>query len=990
LVVEDKVPVEDLLVLTFTRAAAGEMKERLNRALVGAFEAPGADAKWLLAQIQKLPAADISTIHAFCGHLVREYFQEVGVDPQFKMGEETQLAILKREALEDVFEEAYVTIPEAGDNAFSRLVEMFSGNRDDEGLKKLVLQCDRFLSTLADPETWSAGAVEQLKMDAKAFESSAWGLSLKQGARRDLEAAVQLITKARQIADNNEDFIKTADQLAQDMQGVAQALKMLDSGYPDFCDTLLAVDFPRYKGSRKDKETSDAIKDIRNEAKDIVQKLQEIVREPLAESLGEMAAMAKPMEDVLALTRAFQEAYRKKKEDKGLLDFPDTEKLALRILSRPDIARELQQQYQYIFIDEYQDTNEMQEAIIAQIRRPDNYFMVGDVKQSIYRFRLADPGIFLEKYKRFGSGESPDSQLVTLGKNFRSGQGVIDAVNDLFGRIMSPELGEVAYDNQARLYRGVAEGAPYTLAQVHIIETGKADGGEMEARLIAKHINAMVGQPMTVSKTNKTKRISYRDIGVLMRAVTGRGETYARILAEEGIPTYYEGGQTYYESIEITVILNTIRIIDNYRKDIPLLAVLLSPIGGFTPEEVAAVRTAGGQDYFYRCVENWIQNPAGDLQKRLRKFIDRLKDWRDQARLSSTEDFLWRLYLDTGYYIAVGSLPGGPQRQKNLRVLLKRAADYKAATQLGIFQFADYVDQMKKQDFDTSPPGILSENSDVVRIMTIHKSKGLEFPVVFIAGMGRRFNRGAQGRTGVLFHRTLGICPDSIHPELRMRAPTFAAVVTQKKIQMEELSEEMRLLYVAMTRAMEQIVMVGSVKDLEQAQKRWGVTPDLYHLKKAGCYLDWVMQATGGVCPKSFRITEHPLSGEAIPQTVSLTAVQESDITDEKRLEIKRRVHWRYPGDGDAIPGKLSVTAIAKLCQNKGQVQPPEVPERMTAPVFLKGQSGAIGAAELGTGIHTVMQGISMDKLRAAQCPEAVEAVVAAEGRRMVADQILL
>lgn len=1006
MVVEEGVDVRSLLVLTFTRAAAGEMKERLHRALVKELEKPEAQVKAILDQLHALASADISTMHGFCGSLLRDYFQEAGIDPAFKMGNETELAIMVQESLEAVFETNYLAVPPGEDTPFSTLVEMFTGNRDDGDLKNLVETFHRFTMTLADPAGWCEEALARFDLDVAGFWSSPWGEALIQNTASDLAAAVGILEKALEMVEGSELLVKVEEQLREDHGAIVLASKKLREGYAPFYEALAAIPFARYKGCKADKETSDIIKNMRSEARDIIKGVREKFSGSVEDALADIKAMKAPMETLIALTRQFEEVYGQKKEAKGLLDFNDLEHFTLALLQNPQVAKEVQERYRYVFLDEYQDTNAMQETIIQKIVRRDNYFMVGDVKQSIYRFRLADPGIFIEKYHAFSREAQGEGTLVTLSKNFRSSQAVVDSVNHVFKAIMSENLGEVAYDERAQLYKGLPAQGPYRHTKIHLLETkaeedeaaATTDPVELEARFIAGEIKARVGKPIFITKTGESRRLTYSDIGVLMRAVTGRGEVFAQVFAQEGIPTYFEGGDTYYESLEITVILNLLRIIDNPHQDIPLLGVMLSPIGGFTPKEAAQIRARVETEYFYQGVMDYAQNGEDELAVRLTAFLGTLNQWSFDAKVMAVEDFIWRLYTQTGYYLFVGTLSGGDQRQSNLRMLLKRAGDYKNATLKGVFHFIRFIERMKKHQFDTSPPGILGENDDVVRITTIHKSKGLEFPVVFVAGMGRQFNtRLGSGR--VLFHRVLGICPDYINPEKRMMAPTLAKSICTDQMRMENLSEEMRLLYVAMTRAMEELILVGGVKDVEKAVERWNNPADLYHLKKAKGFLDWVMlalnsQSLGGLPPVDKEVCTvemadclvaiHPFNtleeGQKTAQPTQVDMTQ-MVVDPETAKDITRRLAWQYPGEGMAEPPeKMSVTQI-----KRGGV--PLAPERLSRPAFMEAGESQYSSTELGTGIHAVLLALDLDRINRCKDPGAVREAVAAQADAMVAEE---
>lgn len=1002
LIVEDGVGVDSLLVLTFTRAAAGEMRERLSVELTKALaEARNSKMRRRLSEaLQKLSMAAIETIHAFCGEVVREYFQEVGADPNYRIGDETELAMLQNEALAAVFETRYQQIPENGRTPFSDLVDRYTTSRGDEGLQNLVLRVWQFLTSLKDPEGWQRSAIDRLAMDAPAFEASPWRKAVNAMATSALTAAAHLLDTARAMLGGVSGFEKTAAQLAEDRAMVAHALSAVDADWESFRVMLTGMKFPTYKGNRKaDAVLSDAVKNWRNDAKKAVGEAQALVIGDLKSQLADHRAMAAPMQALLDLTADFEAAYRELKAERDVLDFHDVERDTLAILANDAIAETLQQRFAHIFVDEYQDTNEVQEAILARVRRPDNYFMVGDVKQSIYRFRQADPTIFIDKYRQYQSGQAPASKLVTLGRNFRSDQGVVDGVNALFSRIMSPALGEVAYDDNAALVCGLAdEGRPLLPVSVQVLTGSAAEKAEAEARHIAGLIHQWVGQEIFIAKDAKegkkgvSRPLRYRDIGVLMRSVSGgKGETVARIFAGEGIPTYFDGGATYYAAIEVSVVLNLIRVIDNYRQDLPLLSVMRSPVGRFSDEELAAIRVAAKARPFYQSLEAMAET-ASPLGEKAAGFLVQLARWHQQSFAMSVSDFLWQLYLETGYYTAVGALPGGEQRQKNLRTLLDRAETYQANTLKGVFQFVDYVERMDKASFDDSPPGVLSENDDVVRIMTIHKSKGLEFPVVFLAGAGNQFNIQDTGGK-VLLHRKLGICPTWIDPEAGVYHNTLARALAQARGKTETLSEEMRLLYVAMTRAMEKLVIVGTVKDQGKATEKWQRPCELYFLGKGkSSFLDWIMLALydpgrpGNSVTPAVTIAldaagaDQPLHPQA--------AAQKPAETDAAalRAEVARRLAWHYPAPRTQAPSKLSVTEIERLREQQDPAEGHiEIPERITRPAFMA-EAGPRHwlPGELGTGIHTLLQRIDLDKVRACGGDAAqIAAVVRAEAARL-------
>ncbi|MEG0074855.1 MAG: helicase-exonuclease AddAB subunit AddA [Eubacterium sp.] len=1018
MVVEERIPVGHLLVLTFTRAAAAEMKERLSKALMNELEKEEVDSDFILDQLNHLGSASISTLHSFCATIARDYFQIGGIDPEFTMCNETERSIMIQEALDELFEERYCVIPKDGMTAFSILVEMFTGNRNDRELKELVERFHRFLVTQPEPKIWCNTVLSYFDSDSNTFWKNPWGIELKKLIKTDIEGAATLLKKAYELCADYDGFEKTAEQVNGEYQTVELMLEAIETDYDMFTKTMSTMDFLRYKGATKvDRETSDAVKDLRNEAKSIIQNLKKEYGNNLESALEKIQKMKQPMIDLIELTNAFEGKFQEKKDAKNLLDFNDLEQVTLRILKNKTVADEVREQYAHIFLDEYQDTNDMQEAIIQQIVRKDNYFMVGDVKQSIYRFRLADPTIFIGKYLAFEKEEDLCNELITLSQNFRSCTGVIDGVNTIFEKIMQPELGEIDYDTKARLYKGLSQNGDYKKTELHIIEDSSCDDSdlsvsemsavEIEAHFIAREIQNKVGTELFDTKSGTTRTVEYRDIGLLMRSVAGRGDIYAKIFSEQGIPAYFDGGDHYYESLEMTVIMNLLTLIDNRHQDIPLLSVMTSPIENFSIEECTEIRLFCKEGSYYHAVEKYRDGCQDKLAQKLKTFYGHLDVWRNASKTMDIEDFLWKLYLDTGYYYFVGALPGGEQRKSNLRVLLKRAGDYKRSTLKGLFYFVKFIDRMKKHRYDTSPPSILSEQENVVRIMTVHKSKGLEFPIVFFSGVGKKFNK--QGNTGrVLFHKKLGICPEFVDLTLRARTSTLAQSTCSRRNEMEMLSEEMRLLYVAMTRACEQLIIVGTVKDTENKFKKWSNGASLYQLKKATGILDWIMLV---LCDKQMPIInkeerrghmESPYfdiyfyKAEESQMQKSIDYLDEDFITEERddnidfNQKINHRLGFIYPIDRqDKLPGKMTVTEINQFSSDGSKKI--EVPERITTPPFLQAYAINYTPAERGTALHFMMQNLNLDKIRAAKKEnEALLKILESERKRLINAQLLL
>ncbi|TYC85877.1 helicase-exonuclease AddAB subunit AddA [Acetobacterium wieringae] len=1030
IILEEKVGVDELLILTFTRGAAGEMKNRLSQALARELENPQNDRSFLMKQINSLGGASISTLHSFCLSVLRQYFHKGDIDPGFAIGNDTEMALMQKEALEEVFEEEYQQAiarrdSEASEQSqeinqkqndrdidFLDLIEKYSGNKNDQALKDTVETLYRFLATQPNPGIWSRQALTLFDCDQKSLKTSVWGKALKKIIKTELQGAMDAAIKARDLS-AAAGFEKTHEQMISEEAMLNSLKKALQDDLVAGLEALKNLSYERFKGSAKEnKEHNEQIKKYRDEAKSCIAKLQKRFAINLEEMVQELNDLKKPMADLVALTEKFWAAFQAQKARKNLVDYNDLEQLTLKILMDPDVAAEVRSRYRYIFLDEYQDTNEMQETILQQIVRDNNYFMVGDVKQSIYRFRLADPTIFIGKYERFGRDEDPNNRLVTLNQNFRSAQGVINSVNAVFEKVMSAGLGEVNYDEQARLNKGLPHEGPYQKTEIHIIEEQQQeteDGDreafdqveqenltavEVEARFVARQIQALVGTTFFDTRHNQERVIGYGDFGVLMRSVVGRGDVYLKVFSEMGIPTYFDGGTNYYESLEITMILNLLNLMDNQHQDLPLLSIMTSPIGNFTTTECTRLRIAHPQGFFYQAAEAYAQTEADELAQKLAAFYQKLTKWRDQSKLMPVEDFLWKIYLESGYYAFVGALPGGEQRQCNLRILLKRAGDYKKSTLKGLYQFIRFVENMKKYKQDISPPALVGNDQAVVRLMTIHKSKGLEFPIVFLTGIGKGFNKRSN-YAQVLFHKELGICPDYVNLEKRYKHNSLAKEVCKAQSNIEMLSEEMRLLYVGMTRAEEKLVIVGTVKNCEKAWQKWYSEPDEYHLLNAASLLDWVMMGVlAGRDPAlsnreldDFSIVYHQAdrftenteikqnsadrslvndSGRDDPKAVADKATRY--ISQADREAIYQRLDFSYPAKAEnELPSKMSVTEV-KTYQKSDLTDPTKrlgtITPKQEKPKFLEQKQTDFTAAQRGSALHLLMEVVDLKPIR--------------------------
>ncbi|CAI6017977.1 UvrD-helicase domain-containing protein [Cohnella sp. JJ-181] len=943
--------VDALLVATFTKASAAEMKERIRAALELKLEEAPASVH-LRRQLALLPRASITTLHSFCMETVQRYAPLIGLDPGFRIANETEAELLRMDTLDELFEARYEQELEQGEEGeLAVLADLYGGQRSDEPLHRLVLELFDFSRSHPWPDRWLRDTAAAFDIGGEAdLASSPWVQSMRADVLLALSGAEGLLRGARDLAAAPGGPQPYASTLAEDAALVAALTRTVNARpWTEWREAFASADFGRLKACRGDgydPELQERVKRMRDEAKKTVTKLKEewFVRSP-AQYAEELAALAPRMREIAELVIAFGDEYEAAKRDKGLLDFGDLEHYALRILRSPDsspdrirpsdAALAYRERFREILLDEYQDTNEVQEAIVSLIARsePGNVFMVGDVKQSIYGFRLAEPGLFLAKYKSYdvwtpqgpecaadagdrsvdgreedGVGRGVAAGLrIDLARNFRSRSRVLDAVNHVFRLIMREPVGEMDYDLRAELIYGEGypeeaapaasgtEAMPSYSVEMLLIDSGKEDGktrsipsnadadaeaggaavgdsdgieteeeelesAQLEARCIAAEIARLTGTdgsgrpPFAVyeGRSGLHRPLAYRDIVILLRAATSLAPVVLDELRAAGIPAYADLATGYFSAVEVDVTLSLLHIIDNPDQDIPLAGVLRSPIGGLSADELAAIRIADRAGSFWSAV----RTAAGTLEDRplrakLARFVEQLEGWRSFARREPLGELLHALYRDTGYFDFVGGLPGGAQRQANLRALIDRARQYERnSSYRGLFRFLRFLGRMRDTGGDLGAARAVGEQEDVVRVVSIHKSKGLEFPVVFAAGLGRRFNR--QDLTGMfLRHKKLGFGPRMVERVTRIAYPTLPQLAIRRRMKAELLAEEMRVLYVALTRPKEKLILVGTTKNAAGDLDAWRRTaedasdrlPD-HAVAAAGRYLDWLGPAS--------------------------------------------------------------------------------------------------------------------------------------------------
>ncbi|MDO4265850.1 MAG: helicase-exonuclease AddAB subunit AddA [Eubacteriales bacterium] len=880
---ETPVSVDRLVIMTFTRAAAEEMRSRIAAALRARLsEDP--DNAWLLLQKTMLPRARIMTIDSFCQNLIKQNYALLELDPLFRVPDEGELNLLMEDVLIDLLEARY----EAGEENFLRFAECYGGARAEDRLKELILSLYRFIQAnpwplrfLEEQEQWLSA-----EMEGKLSELS-WMRFLFEDIRERTAEYAEILRHAEELCGEPGGPLPYLPAV-KELQEVCGRLSVM-TDYGALYTYLSGLSFSRLGTVRGDKYDAE----LKEEAKTGIDSFRDYVKElragyaalPEDVLINSVKGSAPYIGVLLSLTREFTNRFSEKKREKNLVDFNDMEHLALSLLYTErdgemvpsELADTLSEHFSEILIDEYQDSNEVQEALIRALSaerfgRPD-VFMVGDIKQSIYRFRLAKPEIFMEKYDSYapaadeGSDEGADEGKahlkIELNRNFRSRREVLSSINDIFFRIMQRQVGGVAYTEDTALHPGAAFAQPEEeqdyrteLLLLNLLETEEADADaektELEGRMIADRILSMVRpqtgeRPFLVSeKDGSFRRIRFSDIVILLRAPGSTAERLIDTLAEYGVPAYTENASGYFSAVEVETMLSYLSVIDNPHQDIPLAAVLRSACGGFSDAELARIRArfdetlfdggsgredkeekegddesgrgeADGKKSGIQCADLYaaLSHAAQSGDKKARAFLSSLSRYRELSGFLPVQRLLQLIYRESGYYDYVRAMPLGKQRRKNLDMLLTRAGSFAKTSYSGLFQFVRYIEKIKKYDTDYGEASVVSEQDDLVRVTSIHKSKGLEYPVVILAGADRQFNR-QDAREPVMIDGALGIGSDYLDLETRVRYPGLKREVIRQKQLTDSCGEELRVLYVAMTRAREKLIVTAAVRDAEK------------------------------------------------------------------------------------------------------------------------------------------------------------------------------
>ncbi len=1072
-IIDDKAPIDidSLLVVTFTNAAATEMRERIGAALAKAIE-ENKSSKDLQRQLTLLNKAAITTIHSFCLEVIRNNFQSIEIDPKFRILDDTEASLIKLETLNELFEEIYED--EEQNQDFFDLLETYGSNRDDQKLQEMVLNIYGFVQSYPWPEQWLMTQAESFNPAILSdFVKSEWGKVITEtaqlrleGFKTALEAAIHKLKYAvgfeKYLPVYNEDMDRLEVLLglftvcrreAYDKSAVNGNTHMpekISVSWDDIYNNLISYDFSRLPtcGKDADKQLQEQVKSVRDEIKAYIKTLKEdVFFQKSEEIILDLKHMYPALKCISKLVVEFEKRYSSKKQLKASVDFNDLEHFCLKILTETDesgnikpsaVAMEYKEKYTEILVDEYQDSNLVQEIIINMISREDkgkpNVFMVGDVKQSIYRFRQAKPELFMKKYNVYSIENEGLYRKILLFKNFRSRKEVVDGVNYIFEQIMSEQIGELDYNETERLNPGAVfpENEATDLicggdVELLLMETSSAQNSEnyiddseeeseeqeeeeildnlqKEARMVAGRIVELLrpdkaGKRFSVfdKKNNCYRDVQFRDIVILLRTTKNWTEVFCEELARYGIPAFADTGSGFFKTPEVQVILSLLQIIDNPYQDIPLLSVLRSPIGNFTTDDLAELRLTDRKASLNDAL-GLLAEKATPAALKARNFNEALKKWRAMSLYMSTHSLIWRLYNETGYFSIIGAMPDGERKQANLRVLFERALQFEKTSYKGLFNFINFIDKLKTGKGDLGSAKVLGENDNVVRLMSIHKSKGLEFPVVFVCGCGKKFNFQDMFKS-ILLHQELGFGPDFVDHRKRIKYPSVPKLAISQKVRLETLSEEMRILYVALTRAREKLILTGSVANIQKSALKWLTSagnPNIkfpaYETSKAQSFLDWICPAVmrhdnalafrfaagTGVDIELPKVDKEAGWSVYLYNTENLSSVKKLETVQEDQFnvvdwlnsqnspeqnivsEINRRLSWEYKHlRMTGIPSKFSVTEIKRYfnLNNEGEGETPAALKAIgiRKPAFLQERKG-LSAAEKGTVMHFVMQ----------------------------------
>ncbi len=975
LILKDGCPIDRMLVVTFTNAAASEMKEKIEKAIreeiTGLSLSQDADKNRkigiLKRQLDLLPMANISTFHSFSMEVVKRFFFVIGCEPNFKICDEANKVILEDRAMDKLMERRY----EEGGEAFLAFLDKFSRDRSDDRVRSMIKELSDRLDSMPEPEEWLDEKTEALKAGKDAFMNSNAVELLWQETQKTVDNCRKLLKESVDMT-ARAGLARGSMFAAGDLSKVAQlAVPVGEKNYEETkkalslfkLDTMRKENFSAKNNPEADSACLDDIKAQVDSRRKNAKKAIEALRDRLFDETEDQMyqGVSSTYDDVKYLgdlVKEYRTLFSEIKRSKGLMDFGDLERFAYEILKHDEAAEFYREKFENIFVDEYQDSNVLQEALISRIARENNLFTVGDVKQSIYRFRLAEPEIFETRYRKYKveyeeKGDASSSLKIDLNRNFRSKDSVIGLINDVFSEVMEN------YGEDEALYAGDPEsGRNNWMPALYLISEDWEDSDDLddaikdmkktekEALLTVKLIRDSLGKIIYDSKEGIERPLRKRDIVVLMRGIKNRGDVFFKVLMENNIPCFVDDNKGYFDTIEINCFMSLLQLVDNPRQDVPLLTVMRSEILGFEISELAEIRACHKKGSYYECLKYYsTEGPDESLKKKALCALDRLAAWRKMAEAMPLEELVWTLMMETGFYAAMGAMPGGTVRQANLRLLADKALDYRKNQGNGLYGFISYVDHIKEKDIKMGQARVVTEDEDTVRIMTIHHSKGLEFPMVIISGFTKRLG-GDNKKSQLNADKDLGMGLPSVNRREKWYRETALQKLIKRKASSDEAKEEERVLYVAMTRAKDILYMTGTARDPEEtvAGTQTSLKDDSSFFGMAGK----VLASKPGMIRKVENIDLEKTAG--LRKRSTGKALKILDRAPEKPdPEIEKIMDFRYPFEEDTkMKSKYSVSELNSRSYQHELVFDVNVPREP--------EKHGLSAGHIGTVTHSALE----------------------------------
>ncbi len=992
IILEGKANVDEMLVVTFTNAAASEMKLRLAGAIRKRMADHPEDVLRMKDQLARLYKAYISTIDSFALRVIKEFFHMTDMEPSFGVADDVQCELLRREALSELFEDGFENDGLIEGESFRAFLRLYSEERSDDTFMDGMLDAYSKLRTMPDYFDWAFAKAEQLKITPETFEGSGFQKMMYADAEAVFRSVKGALAKLKVLFSEAGIPEMYEEKLAEQALAVETVYNALISGkpYSEVYAAIEGIPSTRLVAKNAQKEAYESIKadvrELNTALKDEISNFKKRYLIPDLEArLHEMSSTYEYTVYYLRMLQEFERRYDAKKREKRVIDFADMEHIAVRILKNDEAADTLRKRFRFIFVDEYQDTNNIQENLISRVARPDNVFRVGDVKQSIYKFRQAEPEIFERLYARYIEGKEPDGIAIDLGRNFRTNDATIRYINHVFSNIME------GYDERSMLYTGIRNCPPEYdfIPEVHVLyddsgdeeydpdtaEEGSADEEieelskeEAEAEYIAELVQSIIGTEFYDTVAGIVRKAGAKDIAILFRAVKRRGEIMSRALRERAIEAHVEETEDFFDTIEIEVALALLTCIDNMKRDVPLISVLHSEVFGFSPDDLARIRIeykkTGNDRSAYWEAFKWFteKGPEGMLKEKAADALSALMEWRRLSRVLPLEDFVWKVLVDSGYYRMAGAMPGGAARQANLRNLADRAAGFSKDTIATLSSFITFLDLLKSKKIRNGQASMVGRDDDVVRISTIHKSKGLEYPFVIVGGLGHKFRFDTNSKE-FSFDPEGGVSLPYVDPARRYWRSTVLQRAINSKSRNDSYREEMRLLYVAMTRARNKLYMVGTCKSQEDLDK--------YQIRPAN-----FLKAMQNVLRSGYnRLYISPLvlsrKTDDTGAESRISAYFDRPLNEEEQAiyeEIDRRFSYRYPYE-DLLTekAKYSVSAIRREELEKERLQKKEAvvtsDDEVTHLRTGVEKSKHASAADIGIAYHRIMEFLDFSKV---------------------------